>query len=73
MEQFEEFNATALHCPKCNAAVRVRARLLLVLPDGELVEYVCARCGESLAKKKSRAGRFSSAPPPGAPGRPRYL
>ncbi len=29
----------------------VRKRLLLVLLDRELYEYVCARCGTSVAKK----------------------
>lgn len=72
MEQFEEFNATSLYCPKCKSAMPVRQRLLLVLPDGDLLEYVCARCGESLAKKKTRAGLVPGSSS-GAGGRPRYM
>jgi len=30
----------------------VRELLLLVLPDGDLYEYRCARCGEVLGKRK---------------------
>jgi hypothetical protein len=30
----------------------VRERLLLVLPDGELHEYQCRVCGDSLGSKK---------------------
>jgi hypothetical protein len=30
----------------------VRERLLLVLPDGELHDYRCQGCGESLGTKK---------------------
>jgi hypothetical protein len=37
----------------------VRERLLLVLPDGELYEYLCAACGASVGKRKATA-----APPP---------
>jgi len=36
----------------------VRERLLLVLPDGELHEYLCARCGTSAGTRKI------TAPPP---------
>jgi len=30
----------------------VRERLLLVLPDGELYDYICAQCGDVLGDKK---------------------
>jgi hypothetical protein len=30
----------------------VRKRLLLVLPDEELYEYLCSGCGSSLGQKK---------------------
>jgi hypothetical protein len=36
----------------------VRERLLLVLPDGELYEYLCAVCGASVGKRKA------TGPPP---------
>jgi len=51
-EQFENLNATSLYCPKCKAAMPVIERLLLILPDGELYEYKCRRCGTSLGERK---------------------
>jgi hypothetical protein len=53
--QFEEFQATALFCARCQAAQPVRERLLLVLPDGELYEYLCAACGASVGKRTATA------------------
>jgi DNA-directed RNA polymerase subunit RPC12/RpoP len=54
-EQFEELQASALFCARCQAARPVRERLLLVLPDGELYEYLCAACGASVGKRKATA------------------
>jgi len=51
VEQFESLEAVALFCPRCKAAMPVRKRLLLVLPDSEVYEYLCARCGASVGKK----------------------
>jgi hypothetical protein len=51
--QFEELQASALFCGRCQAARPVRERLLLVLPDGELYEYLCAACGASVGKRKA--------------------
>jgi len=51
-EQFEEFQASALFCARCRAAQPVRERLLLILPDGELREYVCATCGASVGERR---------------------
>jgi hypothetical protein len=48
---FEEFEATALYCPRCKAAVPVRKRLLLVLPEGDEYEYLCAYCSSSVGIK----------------------
>ncbi len=53
--QFEQFQASALFCGRCQAAQPVRERLLLVLPDGELYEYLCAACGESVGRRKATA------------------
>ena len=50
-QQFGSFTASELYCPKCRAAQPVRERLLLVLPTGELHEFLCSRCGESLGKR----------------------
>ncbi len=71
MEQFDKFKATHLLCPKCNVATPVRERLLLVLPDGELYEYICSRCGASLGKRKVTGPAAGYIPPP--PGRPQYM
>jgi hypothetical protein len=57
-ESFEEFQASALFCNRCRAAQPVRDRLLLVLPDGELHEYLCRACGSSVGSRKI------TAPPP---------
>ena len=34
-----------LFCGRCQQPRPVRERLLLVLPDGELHEYLCSACG----------------------------
>ena len=51
MEQFESLEAVSIFCPQCRQAMPVRKKLLLVLMDRELFEYLCARCGTSVAKK----------------------
>ncbi len=48
---FKEFEATALYCPQCKVAVPVRKRLLLVLPEGDEYEYLCAYCSSSVGTK----------------------
>jgi DNA-directed RNA polymerase subunit RPC12/RpoP len=48
---FEQFEATSLYCSKCKVAVPVRKRLLLVLPEGEEYEYLCAYCSSSVGTK----------------------
>jgi hypothetical protein len=50
-EQFGTFTASELYCPKCQSSQPVRERLLLVLPTGELHEFLCSRCGTSLGKR----------------------
>jgi len=50
-QQFGTFTASELYCPKCQRAQPVRERLLLVLPTGELHEFLCARCATSLGKR----------------------
>jgi hypothetical protein len=54
-ETFEEFQASALFCARCQTARPVRERLLLVLPDGELHEYLCTACGSSVGSRKVTA------------------
>ena len=50
-DAFKEFDATELYCPKCNQSVPVRKRLLLVLPEGDKYEYLCAHCSETVGTK----------------------
>jgi len=50
-QQFGTFTASELYCPKCGSARPVRERLLLVLPSGELHEFLCSGCGASLGKR----------------------
>ena len=54
--QFEDLTASVLHCHQCQGPQPVRERLLLILPDGELHEYVCTACGSSLGKRRVSAG-----------------
>ena len=51
---FRELEATELYCPNCRQAVPVRKRLLLILPEGEKYEYLCARCSGSVGTKVDR-------------------
>lgn len=51
-DAFQQFQASALFCERCRRAQPVRERLLLVLPDGELHEYVCGACGTSVGSRK---------------------
>jgi hypothetical protein len=48
---YKEFDATELYCPRCNQSVPVRKRLLLVLPEGDKYEYLCAYCSETVGTK----------------------
>ncbi|HSV89987.1 MAG TPA: hypothetical protein VLH80_02765 [Nitrospiraceae bacterium] len=44
-------NASLLYCPSCRVATPTRERLLLVLPTGNLYEYLCQHCGASTGSK----------------------
>lgn len=66
--QFGSFTASELYCPKCKQAQPVRERLLLVLPSGELYEFVCRQCGTSLGKR-TVSGPAVTAAPASAPRR----
>ncbi len=52
---FDQFQASALYCPRCRVARPVRERLLLILPDGELYEYRCAACGAEVGTRRATA------------------
>ena len=54
---FKEFDATELYCPRCKRSVPVRKRLLLVLPEGDKYEYLCAVCSESVGAKIDRQAK----------------
>ena len=51
---FREFSASQLYCPKCQQAMPVRSRVLLVLPGGDLIDYCCVKCGTSLGTRTGR-------------------
>jgi len=51
-DQFDTFTATQLYCPTCKQAMPVRETLLLVLGDGDLYGYRCARCFNFLGTRK---------------------
>jgi predicted SprT family Zn-dependent metalloprotease len=55
-ESYGQFNASLLYCNKCGQAMPVRQRLLLVLPDGELYDYTCQKCNNSVGSKTEKAG-----------------
>lgn len=54
-KQFENFRASSLYCKKCAAAMPVRERLLLVLPEKEIFDYLCTGCGESVGEREVTA------------------
>ncbi|MCZ6490748.1 MAG: hypothetical protein O7A06_09480 [Acidobacteria bacterium] len=51
MDQFQSLEAVSIFCPKCRQAMPVRKKLMLVLMDRELYEYLCVRCGTSVGRK----------------------
>ncbi|MCD6583878.1 MAG: cytoplasmic protein [Candidatus Omnitrophica bacterium] len=50
--QYKDFIATRLYCPNCRMSMPVVEKLLLILPDGYLYDYICKGCGASLGDKK---------------------
>jgi hypothetical protein len=61
-QQFGAFTASELYCAQCRRSQPVRERLLLVLPSGELHEYLCSGCGNSLGKRTVSASAVNPAP-----------
>jgi hypothetical protein len=55
-QQFENFTASSLYCDKCKAAMPVRERLLLILPDKEIFDYLCTGCAASVGQREVTAG-----------------
>lgn len=69
-QQFGEFTASELYCPKCKISQPVRERLLLILPTGELHEFLCSRCGTSLGKRTVTGPAVAAPAHARAPSRP---
>ena len=55
-QQFENFTASSLYCETCKAAMPVRERLLLILPDKEIYDYLCTGCASSVGQREVTAG-----------------
>jgi len=53
-QSYQDFDATELFCPRCQKAVKVRKKLLLILPQGEKYDYTCVHCGTSVGDKVVR-------------------
>ncbi len=69
--QFKSLRASSLYCPKCKNAMPVRERLLLILPEKEIYDYLCTGCAGSVgqrevttAEKRMSAAAASRQPPP---------
>ena len=58
MQQFESLRASSLYCKKCQTAMPVREKLLLVLPDKEIYDYLCTGCASSLGQREVTAGEL---------------
>ena len=73
MEQFESFKASQLYCRKCAKSMPVRERLLLILPEKDLYEYLCTGCAESLGQREVTQAekRLAALRPPAARRKPR--
>ena len=50
--QFENLRASSLYCNQCKAAMPVRERLLLVLADKEIYDYLCTGCASSVGQRE---------------------
>ena len=61
MQQFENFTASTLYCEKCRATTPVREKLLLILPDREIFDYLCTECGSSVGQREVTAGEKMTA------------
>ncbi len=73
MSQFGAFTASELYCPQCRKSQPVREKLLLVLPSGELHDFLCVGCGSSLGKRTITEGEAAPAAVPSPPPKPRLL
>ncbi len=62
--RFESLRASKLYCRRCGTAMPVRERLLLVLPEKDLYDYLCTGCGESVGSREVSAGERAAATGP---------
>ena len=60
-QQFGTFTASELYCAKCKKSMPVREKLLLVLPTGELYDFLCAGCASSLGQRTVSGGNIAAA------------
>ena len=56
MPEFETLRASSLYCQRCQKAMPVRERLLLVLPLKEIYDYLCTGCASSLGQREVSLG-----------------
>jgi hypothetical protein len=61
-QQFESLRASSLYCQRCQAAMPVRERLLLILPEKEIYDYLCTGCAASLGQREVTLGDRPSRP-----------
>lgn len=59
--QFGSLRASSLYCRRCGQAMPVREKLLLVLPDREIYDYLCTGCADSLGQREVTAGELAGA------------
>jgi hypothetical protein len=64
--QFESLRASSLFCRRCAQAMPVRERLLLVLPDKEIYDYLCTGCADSVGQREVNAGELRAVRPAAA-------
>ncbi|MFH1776576.1 MAG: hypothetical protein ABH952_03340 [Candidatus Omnitrophota bacterium] len=60
MRQFKKITATHLYCNNCNQSMPVIEKILLILTDGALYDYLCSGCGQSLGTRKETKGFLSN-------------
>ena len=73
MNQFGSLTASELYCPQCQRSQPVREKLLLVLPSGELHDFVCVGCGSSLGKRTITGPAVTPVATQQPQGKPRLL
>lgn len=56
--QFENLRASSLYCRRCGRSMPVREKLLLVLPDKEIYDYLCTGCADSVGQREVSAGEL---------------